>query len=371
MKRLKKPLTPSGSKVELVVTCPGSRWLPAVANHHDAADDGTDCHDYINNYRIKGIDFANEKLSPRLKERLRDLNFGVIEDILGSDVWIPELAVALDPATGKVKELGSMLGRDYSGAPDGWIPLTADAVVVTNDHPEHGGTEVLVADWKFGRWPVAPPERNWQAKVAAIAFGALFDADFVTAKWVQFDETGVPYPPMVMTWDALDLGAMMAELREALAADHFVTGPHCTFCPALHECEVQQKLVGQIMERPQFALTAENAPELYLKLSQVERMARTARKHLQEFVRNNGPVDLGNGEQLTLKTRASESIDVSIAAEVLAEMGGGVAMGQLKTAIQKALPGKAGKAALKEIKDRGGVKVSYSETLGTVRGKDA
>lgn len=213
----------TGSAFPRLFACPGSEALPQARLTSTAATDGTKRH-----ADVEAIIKAG-RLS-ELPDRIRAL-------IPTGAMVASEVAFAWDPITGKARQLGVGLGRDYSGAKPHEIPCTTDILIVAGDY-------VCVIDLK-GHEDVGAPDENEQVLFEAMTAARAYDVDGAVAA-IAYIGPGLEDPFVsVRTLDALDLDAfagralrLLAEIEVQIAKVARGQQPDvnqsdaCKYCPA-------------------------------------------------------------------------------------------------------------------------------------------
>jgi ATP-dependent exoDNAse (exonuclease V) beta subunit len=134
----------TASRIELASKCPGSQVHEHVQTTNDAAERGTAIHDYIACLLSRGeASLPSNHEAHAVCERL-DKDEILRTALPGSGAnYRVELGLYLSPASGETGILDGSHHRDYSEAPQGSIPGTADVVALEENR-------VRVTDWKTG-----------------------------------------------------------------------------------------------------------------------------------------------------------------------------------------------------------------------------
>lgn len=168
-----------------------------------------------------------------------------------------QVSFAYDPITGKARELGAHLARDYSGAADVEVTGTADIIGVRSDRIP------VVRDWKTGRAHHVPPIlENRQLGFLGLCLARTLGVTEVAIEVTRIRPDGVHDDGAEL--DALGLAAIEAELSEMHSRRQKAKakpGGHCVdlWCPALHQCEAAQSEAAALV--PVDRLTAQIAAD--------------------------------------------------------------------------------------------------------------
>jgi hypothetical protein len=296
----------SGSKLERAVPCPGSVVLPQIDSDNPQRGRGTAVHAFL-------ADIANGKAHQEALDRVSDEEHR--EACAAIDLsrlpslkdFGAEVAFALDVRTGRARELGRNLDRDYSGLLPGEMPLTADLVGLLPD-----GEGVYVGDFKTGRVPVAGAKLNWQMRGLAVAATRTYGRSYAVVSLITVRDDYVGYDQAThdafdLSWDAQELQHAVGRIEDAQdkyergGQPKIVTGIHCRYCPAFAGCPAQTSMVRALAANPadmerqvMELLTEETAGQAWAKLKQVEEVVKRVRETLYAWAAEH-PIDLGNG----------------------------------------------------------------------------
>lgn len=364
----------TASRIELASKCPGSQAHEPVETTNDAAERGTAIHDYIATLLSRG-----DAPLPRNEDARTVCELLDTEQILKAAVpdarveYRVELGLYLSPASGDSSGAGILEGsyhRDYSGAPEGSIPGTADVIAV-----EDG--QVLVTDWKTGARELPHPADNYQLRFLGLAAARAFGKDAATVQMVAIREDGsIDTREAHLTHD--DLGEIEAELASiARRVEHarngdpvYKTGIHCRYCPALPHCPAVAGAAQAILEGPPEEMTPRRAAELWSNLQAVEAAAKKSREALQEYVYAR-PIPTEAGKELKVVETRRETIDSSKAFAILSENLPDEQLAYVvsvtKTSISNGLGKEARDSAMAAFKQAGAITESYSESLREVK----
>lgn len=294
------------------LNCDGSLVFPRAEVASAYADSGTDEHDEL----------ARKTLSNTLPPRLARI--------------IPpqprvEVTVAINVATGACRIVGEGRGRNYDIDPlEVWG--TIDVLGVVGDGPE---ATVIVIDWKTGFNDSDPAERNWQlwgyALVAARAIGLSRARVYIA----YTNQPGQPIDSHDLDWEdfammarkVTDLVPRHARLLRSYREDGAVPmtreGSWCRYCPSKHVCPSKQGLLAVVARSglPGPAeMTKEQAADAVRQVLRFEQLVKDARGRLNQYVDDNGPIDLGNGMAYGRAPRSgNRQIDAEKAVQAIRE----------------------------------------------------
>lgn len=362
----------SASRLELAATCSGAFAHEHVETTSEAAKRGTAVHDYI-------AGLLSEEWAPLPADEKAAALCGTLNDQelmeaarpRHSSTLYTEQALYLLPASGEYGLLEGEYHRDYSGAPEGALVGTADAVAVEEER-------VIVTDWKTGRSEVPHPAENYQIRFLGLSAARSFGKEKATVQVGSIGTDGA-LGLRSHTLEAEDLDQVQAELSriarniEAARAGEPVyrTGSHCRFCPALAHCPAISGAAQAIVEGPPEEMTPKRAAELWGQLQAVEAAAKRTREALQEYAYAR-EVPTTEGRVLKVVETRRENIDSSIAFTILRDHLPDEALSEAvsvtKTSLSGALDKEAQKQLLAEFKEAGAVNETYSESLREVRG---
>jgi hypothetical protein len=376
-----KPNLPSASGVKLAMTCSQSIFLPQEqksesADDMEAADKGTAVHDYLDRVSM-GMDGAEALLM--VKPEFRDDCLSVeVDDIPKLSDLRTEVAIAWNPWTKVSRILGDHLGRDYSGADrSSEFVGTADRIgrMVGG---EYDGWFV-VDDYKTGSArTVDHVEKNWQTLTLAVAFAAQFKLDKVLVGIIKTKGQVRPYYHPLEGID-LAMGAQALKDLADIAASgkgEYVQGDHCKYCPCFVYCEKKLEIAVNIVKKPELTMEyisnqiQSDPTTAYSRWRQVKQVIHKLDGIMRAHAEKN-PIPLANGVVYGAVSVTKNEIDAKVAFEAIFEKHGAeVAKAALtldasKAGIERAIGAIAPKGkkaamvreALKDIADRGGVKV--------------
>jgi hypothetical protein len=333
----------TGSALPRLLNCPASEVLESAETHSEAAAIGSDDHEEL------AHQVRTSTLPPELARHV-PLNPRA------------EVKLAYDVATHAGRFLGEAANRNY-GVPGPFeIFMSTDVVGVEGD-------TVVVLDWKTGG-DVEPAMTNGQLWGCALAACRALGKHKAVVRIVYTNQRARCDEYEI---DALDLAEFagrlehlhlrVADLRARKARGEILDtreGPWCKYCSSKHVCPSKVGLLVQVAEKGlavigDTAMTGTRARAAYEQVVLVEQLVRDARKRLETYVDENGPIDLGGGRVFGRYVRnGNERLSGDIAVQAIAEIVGESAREFEAIAIER----KTGKAAI----DRA------CKTLGTPRG---
>lgn len=329
------------SSLPRTLNCDGSLVFPRAETHNPWADEGTDEHDEL----------ARKTLSNTLSPRLARI--------------VPpsprvEVTVAINVATGACRIVGEGQGRNYDIDPlEVWG--TIDVLGVVSD-------TVVVIDWKTGFNDSDPASRNWQLWGYALAAARALGLSKARVYIAYTNQPGQPIDSHDLDWEDIammarkvaDLVPRHARLLKAYREDGAVPttreGSWCRHCPSKHVCPSKQGLLAVVARSglPGPAeMTKEQAAEAVRQVLKFEQLVKDARGRLNQYVDDNGPIDMGNGMAYGRAPRSgNRSIDAEKAVQAIRETLGPDLAREFETL---AFERKTSQAALKRAAQQLGV----------------
>jgi len=383
----------SASALNRLAICPASGALPSVRGSTPQAARGTAVHRFLEEVSTLGYEQALDRIED---DELRAVCACVDLEHLPVDpnAFVPEVAFAYDFVSGKAREIGRGLGREYPSLGENEIPGTADLVGLAPDH-------VYVADYKWGHgptWYAPPADWNMQLRFLALAAARTYDRDAARIELIHLRGEGQRIWRDRAELDAFALDEVALEVadvvRRVRAAATIVgagqvpavsTGQHCRFCPAYNACPGTTALVRLLVHEPQAVerqvagqLTPENATRAY----QAWRAAKLLVDRLGDAVfgyAQENPIPLGDGMLLGPVETSRDQVEGAIARRVLERLHGAEVADKAcdfessKAAIRRALRQVAQdtktplshleRAVLDELKKCGGITIKTTWTV--------
>jgi len=255
-----------------------------------------------------------------------------------------EVAYAFDVVTGKARELGRNLNRNYPQTRRTEIVGTTDKVTVEVDR-------VIVRDYKSGfGFGVAAPRENVQLGFYAICAA---DVNSKSAARVELEFMDQDNRVIGTDLDALDLAAMRERIRAIWNATggeqpRVVTGDHCTGCPCITRCPAHLTMAIAFHEgmwpdvMPTDGLTAEKLPQIWEHLKNAKRVVGLVEKTMRAIA-SQTPIALADGKVLGAHEVERTELDGMVTYQALRDLHGedvarsAVSMETSKTALEEAL----------------------------------
>jgi CRISPR/Cas system-associated exonuclease Cas4 (RecB family) len=331
----------TASALPRLLACPSSAALPKAETASEWADSGQRDH----------ADLARQTLTNDLPTAL--------------ERFVPprprvEVKLAYDVATRVGRIIGEGEGRDY-GTP-GPFEIVGSCDVIGID-----GDRVVVVDWKTGFRDVEPAATNAQLWFYALAACRALGLDAAVVR-IVYTQTGRCDEYEI---DALELAEFAGKLealhgeiakRQRLYADgkplDTREGSWCRYCASKHACPSKTAMLakfadvkqGELVTLGVAVLTPERARAGYEQLVMVEQLVDAARKNLQRYVDDNGPIDLGGGKAYGRYTRpGNRKLDGNKAVEAIAAVVGESAQEFIAMAVERKTSKSAIEAAAKAL----------------------
>lgn len=361
----------TASRLDLAATCPGSFAHEHTHTTNSAAERGTAVHEYIAKLlKSEWVQLPADKDTAELCRALNDQQLMEAARPRHSATLYTEQALYLLPTTGEAGLLEADHHRDYSRAPEGSIPGTADALAVEEDR-------VTVTDWKTGGRESSWPTDSYQLRFLGLAAARSFGMNEAVVQIGKIGEDGW-LELHSATLDAEELACIEGELKKIArklrtareGEPIYRTGQHCRFCPAIATCPAIAGAAQAILDGPPEELTPATAADLWSKLQAVEAAAKRTRESLQEYVYAR-PIPTDEGKQLKVIETRRETIDSSVAFSVLRGYLPDEALADAISVTKSSLSGALDKEMRGEVlailREQDAVSESYSESLREVR----
>ena len=319
----------SASELQRLFACPGSAALPTTrAVGSDAAERGTAVHLFLE--RVAAGMAPEEALDMVEDEEHRALcaAINLAELPIGT---APEVTFAYDLSSGRARELGRRLGRDYRGLAEEELPGTSDAVGV-------GAAAVFVGDYKTGFHVVAARD-NLQLRALCLFAARAYDRDEAIGEIVRIKPDGGVWRDRV-TFDALDLDDFSVQLERVTKAvlgqraraaagrlPDVVEGDHCRFCPAWDACPAKATALVRVASGADtepllslLPLTPELAGHAWVKMRAARRLLERLEASCHAALNEYGELPLPSGGVLRRVTEpGNERLDGRVVFAVVRE----------------------------------------------------
>jgi hypothetical protein len=316
--------------------CPSSAVLPRAENHSEWADAGHDAHEEL---AIFTSDHPFAHLLPPSPRA--------------------EVKLAYDVATREGRIIGEGGGRDYGSPGPFEIVGSCDVLGVERDR-------VVVLDWKSGYSDVEPASSNWQLWFYALAACRALGLSSAIVRIVYTQSRRVDEYEI----DALELADFASQLERlhvrigALTAAYqrgepmeTREGSWCKYCASKPYCPSKTALIKQMAGLTVIgdAVTPATAATAYEQVVRVEQLVREARKRLETYVDEQGPIDLGGGRMFGRYVReGNERLSGDVAMRAIAAVVGESAEEFVSVAIERKTTKAAIERAAKQLGCRRG-----------------
>lgn len=145
---------------------------------------------------------------------------------------IPEVAFAFNVLSGRAREVGRSIGREYGELAEGEIPGTTDLITPEQDH-------LLVTDFKTGAgFRVKHPTENLQLQHNAICAMAVYGKPRAILQ-IIFTRTGEVLDAELDIFDVAEVRERLRAIWEACREPEPAVNPgeyQCWRCPAMKAC---------------------------------------------------------------------------------------------------------------------------------------
>lgn len=293
------------------LNCPGSSVLPRAENASPWAEAGHDEH----------IELADQLLAGTLPDWIaRAIPAGSRS----------EVALAFDVSTRVGRIIGENIGRAYSGVGPFEIVGSCDTVGIEGD-------AVVVTDFKTGFNDVEPAATNPQLAFYCLAAARALGKNAAIARIIYTKSHRVDEA----TFDTFDLAAFADRLERlhlttaaeiAARSRGEVTptreGSWCRHCASVPYCGAKNALLVQVAEHGlavigDAQMTPARAATAYEQIIRVESLVKEARKRLETYVDEQGPIDLGSGRMFGRYVReGNERLSGDVAVKAIVEVIG-------------------------------------------------
>ncbi|MFA5053781.1 MAG: DUF2800 domain-containing protein [Parcubacteria group bacterium] len=337
----------SDSGLPILAKCLGPAVFRTVEHLSAPADSGSAIHKHMEHRALHGYEKAMQMLEQTVSDydlneverdiamaRCRHFNFQPPE---GS---IAEIALAWNTSIDDEPDVVCVSGgqgryetRWRVGAP-GTIDLLfaePEPIFWRGDRPRCPSNSTLwVCDYKTGSetW-VDPVERNWQLKSAAVKAAQWTGAETVVPAIIYVGRGEGIWDVVETPWDE----ERLREVREQVFELHakicsatpetvkLVEGYHCQWCPAITSCPVKihsvQTLLGMSMDEIEPGISTEMAIQMANTLPIIRSMVGKSESALKAWVREHGPIPVGNGRYWGPRQKRTETMLPSVAIPIL------------------------------------------------------
>lgn len=277
-----------------------------------------------------------------------------------------EVKLAYDVATHVGRIIGEGSGRDYGKPGPFEIVGSCDVLAVDGDR-------VIIIDWKTGYADVEPAASNAQLWFYALAACRALGIDnavvrIVYTKTERVDEADLGPLELAEFASQLEhLHARVAERHAAKSRNEILDtreGSWCKHCPSKAFCPSKNALLVQIGSGGlavigDAAMTPERAADAYRQVMHVEQLVKDARKRLDRYVEDVGPIDIGNGQMYGRYSRkGNEKLDGNVAVQAIRDVVGESAKEFESVAIERKVTKAGIKRAAEHIVQKGATKLT-------------
>lgn len=306
---------PSGSTMARAIVCPPSHTLPRALETTDLAERGDELHGYIR-LTIEGHPDPLSAVPEEYREDAAKLD--IKRELEGLTVVGTEMAYVLDVSTGKVRFLGSNIGRKYGALSPYEVPCTLDLEAMVGGVP-------IAKDWKTGRHQTKA-EGSWQMRLQACCLAAKYDADqvMVCLSYICNDwSEPATFDRMEMDGFLEQAKAAIDAIREATHNTPVSVGDHCTFCPSLVYCPAKNALLRSIVgvkHLELLAMTPEERGAAWAKAKDIEALLKIVQTTLREMAQQE-PLPLDDKYEVRSTMSSKTSFDADAARGLLLQLG--------------------------------------------------
>lgn len=303
----------TASVLTRLLNCPSSAVMARAENHNEWAEVGHDEHEELAHATMTGTHPPRRALLVPPNPRV-------------------EVKLAYDTVARTARFIGEAADRNY-GAPGPFEIFLSPDVVGVDDLDR-----VVVIDWKTGHADVEPAATNGQLWGCALAACRALGKDSAIVR-IVYANMGDRCDEHEL--DALDLAdfanrlerlhVTVAERQAAKARGEILEtreGSWCKHCASKHVCPSKNALLVQVATNGlavigDTEMTVERARNGYEQIVKIEGLVRDARKRLETFVDEQGPIDLGEGRKFGRYVRpGNERLDGAVAVRAIAEIVG-------------------------------------------------
>lgn len=298
---------PTASALARVAACPPSAVLPRSNRTTVYAKAGNVLHAFLQRCQEVGRDDALAEQTPDVVDAMAAIDTDALP-VNGS--YAAEVAFAFDLVTGKARELGRGLNRDYSGRTATEVCGTADVVGLTAD-------AVYVGDFKSGYLDIPSARDGWQSRFLSLCAARAYGRDNAISDVIRVRPDETPWTDRAR-FDGFDLAMTESALRsvideakhagEMLAFGTMPTvteGDHCRYCASIDYCPAKTALVRSLGAPTEMAtvedlvgeLTPATAGAAHRRVKAIESVVALVKSRIYDLARSH-PIPLGDGQFL-------------------------------------------------------------------------
>ena len=316
----------TASGLSRVMACPGSEALPHIHRTSEAAESGTARHTYLEHVGKVGKEAALDLVPEEYREMCDDIDIDGLPTDLASEV-----SFAWDYATGKARELGRGLDRDYSSCGPTEIAGTIDVLGVADDR-------VYLGDYKG--YALVKAEDNAQLLFAAICATEIYKKGIAVIEIINIrGGKNFRSRATVDTFDLADFSFSLGGIIEKVQIHRceivggkpppVTEGPHCRYCPAFDACPAKTAMMRNMINGREanelemiVPLTPETAAHVYRTYRAMEALTKRAKDIIYAYAAER-PIDIGDGKVFgSREKQGNEMLDGDITYEVIRKQFG-------------------------------------------------
>lgn len=346
----------TASSLARLRNCPSSAVLPRAENFNQWAEAGHEAHEEL---AIFTEDHPFAHLIP--------------------DGARAEVKLAYDVSTRAGRVIGEGGGRDY-GTP-GPFEIVGSTDVLGID-----GDRVVVIDWKTGFADVEPAASNSQlwfyALAACRALGkseAIVHVVYTQSKRVDsYEIDSLELAEFAVQLERLHMRvAQLTAVKRDGSPLETREGAWCKHCASKHVCASKNALLVQFASGGlaivgDATMTPERAASAYEQLAKVDQLVRDAKKRLETYVDEQGPIALGEGRMYGRYVKnGNKRLDGRIAAQAISDVVGESAKEFATVAIEFSTSQAAIERAAKQFSEKRGaakLKKAIVDRIGELGG---
>lgn len=299
----------------------------------------------VHAFAERAHNIGRDKALDEVEDDIRAACQAIPVQYLDSASFASEVAFALDVATGKARELGRGIGRDYGDLGETEYAGTADLVAIVDVDT------IYIGDLKRSLWALPPAAQSLQLGFYALAACRAYGRTRAIVELIPYgtDEQPDRAELDAFALDELELELLALHSRQIVAQRSYAEGvtpqatigKHCTYCPSFSFCPANIMLAKQMAQPGAIAnlqpatLTAESAASIWPKLRQAQAVLDQIRDALHMFARQT-PFQLADGTEVRVRETKRESIDGDVAYAVLEAMSPKLAKAVSEWSVTKA-----------------------------------
>jgi hypothetical protein len=301
----------TGSALTRLLNCPSSEVMAKAETHNEWADMGTDEHDELAHATMTGT------LTPKRAA------------LVPADPRV-EVKLAYDVVSRTARILGAGAADRNYGTPGPFEIFMSLDVLGVDDRDR-----VIVLDWKTGHGDVEPAATNGQMWGCALAACRALGKSEAIVRLVFTNMGDRCDEHEIDALDLADFANRLERLHVTVAARQASLqrgelletreGSWCKHCASKHVCPSKNALLVQFADPlvvlGDSVMTKDRVAAAYEEVMRVDALVRDAKKRLEMFVDDNGPIDLGNGRMYGRYVRnGNERLDGAVAVRAIAEL---------------------------------------------------